>query len=190
MPSPLEIIAVGFGIANIALLVRRSIWNYPVGIVMVALYFEIFREARLYSDMLLQIFFLILQLVGWFAWLRSGGLSGPVSVTRMRPHERWLWPVGVAVATLLWGTAMARYTDAAAPWWDAAVAMGSIAAQILLAQRRLENWIAWIMVDIVAIALYAHRGLTLTAALYVLFLGMCIVGWLQWRRAERGVMAH
>jgi nicotinamide mononucleotide transporter len=85
---------------------------------------------------------------------------------------------------------MARYTDAAAPWWDAAVAMGSIAAQILLAQRRLENWIAWIMVDIVAIALYAHRGLTLTAALYVLFLGMCIVGWLQWRRAERGVMAH
>ena len=73
---------------------------------------------------------------------------------------------------------------AAAPWWDAAVAMGSVAAQILLAQRRIENWLVWIAVDVLAIGLYWSRDLHLTAGLYGLFLVMCIFGWFEWRRAE------
>ena len=182
--NQLEWIAVALGVANIALLIRRSIWNYPVGIAMVLLYFEIFREARLYSDMGLQVFFVVVQGWGWWAWARAGGLGGPVAVTRMRSSERWLWLAGVVVATAVWGWVMMRFTDAAAPWWDAAVAMGSVAAQILLAQRRIENWLVWIAVDVLAIGLYWSRGLQLTAGLYALFLIMCIVGWFEWRRAE------
>jgi nicotinamide mononucleotide transporter len=181
----LEIVAVVLGVCNIALLVRRSIWNYPFGIAMVALYFLIFREAKLYSDMLLQIFFLAVQAWGWWAWARAGGLDGPVHVRRLDARQRWLWLAAVAVLTLLWGEAMDRWTDAAQPHWDAAVAMGSVAAQILLTQRRIENWIGWIVVDIVAIGLYANRELWLTSGLYALFLVMSIMGLIEWRRAER-----
>lgn len=182
--NQLEMIAVALGVANIALLIRRSIWNYPVGIAMVLLYFEIFREARLYSDMGLQVFFAVVNIWGWIAWARAGGLGGPVAVMRMRSGERWLWLVGVMAATAIWGWVMMRFTDAVSPWWDAAVAMGSVAAQILLAQRRIENWLVWIAVDVLAIGLYWSRDLQLTAWLYGLFLVMCIVGWVEWRRAE------
>ncbi|MEQ1689347.1 MAG: nicotinamide mononucleotide transporter family protein, partial [Sphingopyxis sp.] len=71
MPTTLEWIATGLGACTIALLVRRSIWNYPFGMAMVALYFVIFREARLYSDMGLQVFFFAVQGWGWAAWARA-----------------------------------------------------------------------------------------------------------------------
>ncbi len=184
MPSTLEWIAVALGVANISLLVRRSIWNYPFGIAMVALYFLIFQEARLYSDMLLQPFFAVVQIMGWWAWARAGGLDGPVAVARMGPRQRWLWLAATAVATLAWGWGMHRFTNAAAPWWDAAVAMGSVAAQVMLLRRYIENWVVWILVDMLAIGLYLSRGLYLTAGLYALFLTLCIWGFIEWRRAE------
>ncbi|MEQ1688271.1 MAG: nicotinamide riboside transporter PnuC, partial [Sphingopyxis sp.] len=108
MSSPLEWIAVALGVANIALLIRRNIWNYPFGMAMVALYFVIFREARLYSDMGLQVFFFAVQGWGWAAWARAGGLDGPVEVERLSNRERWLWLGGTALATVLWGEAMDR----------------------------------------------------------------------------------
>jgi nicotinamide mononucleotide transporter len=183
--NPLEIAAVLLGIANIVLLIRRSIWNYAFGILMVLLYFEIFREARLYSDMGLQLFFVVVNLWGCWAWARAGGMGGPVAVERMDWPERLGWIVAVAVATALWGWVMMRFTDAAAPWWDAGVAMGSVAAQILLARRKIENWIGWIVVDILAIGLYWSRDLHLTAGLYGLFLVLSIVGLFEWRKSER-----
>lgn len=185
MPSTLEWIAVALGACNIALLVRRSIWNYPFGMAMVTLYFVIFREARLYSDMGLQLFFFVVQGWGWWAWVRAGGLDGPVDVGRLTTPMRWLWLGGTALATVLWGEGMDRYTDAVQPHWDAVVAMGSVAAQILLTQRKIENWVGWIAVDVLAIALYANRGLHLTAGLYALFLVMSVWGFVEWRRVEQ-----
>lgn len=173
------------GVLNITLLVRRSIWNYPFGIAMVAIYFFIFRDARLYSDMLLQIFFAVVQIIGWRAWARAGGLDGPVRVERLTADQRWLWLGAVMLATALWGWGMHSLTNAAAPWWDAAVAMGSIAAQIMLVRRFIENWTAWIVVDVLAIGLYVSRELYLTAGLYGLFLILCIWGLVEWQRAEQ-----
>lgn len=185
MPSTLEWIAVALGVANIVLLVRRSIWNYPFGIAMVALYFLIFRDARLYSDMVLQLFFAVVQIAGWWAWARAGGLDGPVRVERLTPDQRWLWLGAVMLATGVWGWGMYSFTDAASPWWDAGVAMGSVAAQLMLLRRYIENWVAWILVDVLAIGLYADRALYLTAWLYVMFLMLCVWGLVEWLRAER-----
>lgn len=182
----LEWVAVALGVANIALLIRRSIWNFPFGIAMVALYFLIFREQRLYSEMLLQLFFAGVQLLGWIAWARSGGLDGPVTALRLPNPERWAWPIGMVIGTAFWGWAVMTLTDAVQPWWDAAIAIGSVAAQLLLVRRMIENWLVWIAVDILAIGLYWERGLHLTAGLYALFLIMCVIGWFEWRRAEQG----
>lgn len=184
MANPVEVAAVVLGVANIILLVRRSIWNFPVGMVMVMLYYWIFREARLYSDMLLQIFFLVVQAWGWIVWHRAGGMAGPIAVQRLSNAERAAWIGGTLLATLLWGWGMHRFTNAAAPWWDAAVAMGSIASQILLTRRAIENWVGWIIVDAFAISLYANRGLGLTAGLYILFLLLSIAGLIEWLKAE------
>lgn len=189
MVSPIEIIAVILGLANIVLIVRRSLWNYPFGIAMVSLYFFIFIEARLYSDALLQIFFLILNIYGWLTWsgARIDGAGVPVRWLGMRGLLIWAG-TGLA-ASLLWGLFMHRQTDASFPYWDASVAMLSVLAQLLMARRYIDNWTFWIIVDCLAIPLYWSKGLHLTAGLYVLFLALSIAGLVEWMRTQRGTAA-
>ena len=181
--SDVEWLAAGLGVINVFLVVRRSVWNYPFGLLMVALYFFVFFEARLYSDALLQIFFFVVQLYGWVNWVRARNAAGEVPVGWLSGRERIFWALGTALASLAWGLGMARWTDAAAPIVDAFVAGTSISAQILMARRRIENWVLWILVDAVAIALYASRALYPTSALYLLFLLLSIAGLVGWRRA-------
>lgn len=183
--TTLEIIAVVLGLANIGLLVRRSIWNYPFGMAMVALYFVIFREARLYGEAGLQVFFFIVQGWGWWLWARAGGLAQMVEVRWMNGRARSLALVLVALSSLGIGAAMARWTDAALPYADAAIAGASVVAQVLLAMRRVENWVLWIAVDVLAIGVYLDRALYLTAGLYAAFLVMASVGLVAWARAAR-----
>jgi nicotinamide mononucleotide transporter len=179
--SPIEIAAFALGLANIGLLIRRSIWNFPFGIAMVTLYAVIFWQARLYSDAGLQVFFFVVQLYGWWRWSR-GAEQGVVTVRTMDPRSRSLWTIGTAVLIALWGTAMHRLTDASLPYWDAAIAMMSVSAQILMTRRFVENWPVWVAVDVISIGVYAAKGLWLTTALYAIFLLLAIVGWIEWHR--------
>ncbi|MCW5714932.1 MAG: nicotinamide riboside transporter PnuC [Bauldia sp.] len=183
--NPLEWIAASLGVINVVLVVRRKVWNYPFGIAMVVLYCFVFLDVKLYSDALLQVFFLVVQLYGWWNWVEATRAEGEVRVGVLGNGERLVWGAGIVVASLLWGLGMDRLTDAAAPYVDAFVAGASVAAQTLLARRRVEAWVIWIVVDVVAIGLFASRGLMLTAALYVVFLGLAISGLIAWWRAPR-----
>lgn len=180
---PVEIAAFWCGVANIVLLTRRSVWNYPFGIATVILLGLTFFEARLYSDALLQIFFIAVQAYGWAHWLGRRDAQGLVIVTTTPAREGLAWAGAAVAITVLLGGFMATHTDAAYPYWDASVAGLSVAAQIMLARRRLENWLVWIAVDIDAIALYWTKSLYPAAALYMIYLVICIIGYFSWRRA-------
>ncbi len=184
--SPIEAVAALLILINVWLVARRSIWNYAFGIAGVMIYAAVFFRAKLYSDMLLQGFFLVVQFYGWRQWRRSEIDAGEVVVERLSDGARAAWLVGTLVAIAGWGWLMHRFTDASFPWWDAAVAMISIAAQILMSLRKLENWWLWIVTNIVSIGLYAAKGLWITTALYVLLLGIAIWGLASWLAARRG----
>lgn len=177
----LEIFAFLLGIVNVTLVVRRSLWNYPAALVMVSLYGVLFLRERLYSDAALQLFFFVINLYGLIAWRRHQAADGDIPVERTAPREGLFWAVAIILFATLWGGAMARWTDAAMPFWDASNAAVSVVAQILLARRRLENWLLWIASDLSSIALYATKGLMLTTLLYVIFLGLSIWGYREWR---------
>ncbi|SEH17025.1 nicotinamide mononucleotide transporter [Sphingopyxis sp. YR583] len=180
--SYLEWIAAAFVLTNVALVALRSVWNYPFALVAVTLYAFVFFEAKLYSDMLLQGFFFALNLYGWAAWVRAREDSG-IPVGWMTGRARQGFALGTIIAWVAWSFAMDRHTDAIAPWVDGAIAMLSITAQWLLARRRVESWWLWIAVDLIAVPLFAWRGLYATSAVYVVLLGLSIDGLLQWRRA-------
>lgn len=184
--NSLEAVAAALGLVNIVLVVRRSVWNFPFGLAMVAIYAWIFAQpdVRLYSDALLQFFFFAVQLYGWRNWSREEAQSGTVTVQTLSPVERIAWVAGITVAALGWGAIMYRTTDASLPWWDAFIAVASVSAQLLMARRFVENWVLWIAVDIVAIGVYATKGLMLTAMLYFVFLVLSIVGLASWRKAS------
>lgn len=181
--STLEIAAFFLGLANITLLMRRNIWNYPFGIAMVTLYFFIFQDAKLYSDMLLQPFFFGVQLYGWWYWLQGNmAVDGHINVRRLQSKQIMVYGVVAVVSILALGTVMDRYTDAALPYPDATTTVLSVIAQILLARRYLENWMVWIGVDVLAIGIYGIKGLYPTMVLYALFLGLATGGLIMWRR--------
>jgi nicotinamide mononucleotide transporter len=184
-PSPLEAVAVGLGVANIVLLVRRSIWNFPAGIAMVTLYAWVFFHAHLYSDTLLQGFFLVVQIIGWVAWLRHREPAGDVIVVRSTVRELTFSLMGTVVGAVMLGTLMHRYTPAAFPYIDATSTALSVTAQLLLTWRRLENWLWWIAANVIQIAMYWVKHLRPTSALYIFFLVMSTLGYVQWRRNFR-----
>ena len=177
-----ENVAALLGVLNVALLVRRSIWNYPFGIASVALYGYVFFGARLYSDAILQIYFFLIQFYGWWNWYHGRSDDGLARVETMSGRERATWAVVTAAVALAIGWAFRTYTNAAAPWMDAALASTSVTAQYLLSIRKLENWILWITVDVFYVGLYWWKGLFSTAGLYVVFLVLSAAGLSEWLR--------
>lgn len=179
-----EPIALVLGVVCVALAAMRNVWTFPTAIGSVSLVgFVVFRE-RLFSDALLQGFFIAANLYGWINWSRDRAAAGEIVVETMSPRARWNWGAGCVVATILWGSLM-HAVDASYPWWDAGIAAVSMAAQILMAHRKWENWVLWIAVDIAAIPLYLAKGLDLLALLYVIYLGLAVWGAIDWARAQR-----
>lgn len=179
--DPLELVATAFGLACVWLAVKRSIWTWPTGLVMVSLYIVIFGRAKLYSDMGLQVVYVGLQIYGWWHWLHGGRDRDELPVTRLRPAGVLVWTAVCVAGTGTLGWVMATRTDAALPYPDAATTVTSLVAQWLMARKVLENWSFWIAVDAMAIGVYLVKGLYPTAVLYAVFLGMCVVGLREWR---------
>jgi nicotinamide mononucleotide transporter len=181
--SPLELVAVACGLANIYLTVRQNLWSWFFGAIMVSLYIYIFFQARLYSDAGLQVFFLVMQFYGYYQWTR-----GPVdharslSAVKRLSTRGWSWTgIGTVVGAASLGTAMRRYTDAALPYPDAFTTTVSVIAQFLLTRKYLENWTLWIIADVVYIVVYTIKALYFTAGLYVVFLVLCVKGYRDWK---------
>jgi nicotinamide mononucleotide transporter len=178
--SPIEIVAAVLVLVNVALVVRRSMWNYPFALVAVSLYAWVFFGQKLYSDALLQLFYLAVNLYGWWNWARSRADTGEVQVERMRNRERLAWAIACLVATVGWGWLMHSQTDAAYPWWDGSIAVISIAAQILQSRRKWESWVLWIAADLLAVPLFAVKEIWPTTILYAILLVLAIRGLLDW----------
>lgn len=183
--SGAEALATLLGLVGVGLMVRQHVWAWPVGIVQVTLSAWVFWASRLYSDVVLQGIFLGLQVYGWWAWTRGRAAAGAaLPVTRLGGSAcAALTGVGL-LATVAWGEGMRRLTDAALPHADAFILVFSVLAQWLQARKRLESWLVWIAVNVVAVGVYAARGLFLFSGLYAAFLVLAVVGYRAWRRAE------
>ena len=179
----MEIIASIFGLICVYLTIKQNIWCWPTGLIQVILYIVVFFEAKLYSDSILQIIYVVLQIYGWRNWLYGGNKHSelPVSKLNTKANLNWLF-IGI-VGSSIWGYSMANYTDASAPYPDAIIVVMSLIAQWLMAKKKLESWYFWILVDILAIGVYLYKDLLLTSALYAVFLVLAIMGFIEWRRS-------
>ena len=184
-----EWIAAALGVINISLLIFRSVWNFPFGIAMVTLYIFVFFEEHLYAEAGLQVFFILAQLWGWWLWVKVGGEDDRVPVRWLDWLSRGVWIMVTAAVSVNLGWALHSLTNAAMPYADAGIAGASVAAQILLGYRRIENWLIWIAIDIAAVALYIDRGLYPTAGLYGGFLVLSLIGLKEWITAEQRTRA-
>jgi nicotinamide mononucleotide transporter len=187
--SPVEIVAVIATLLSVWLSVRRNILTWPTGIVGVSAYFVVFLRTRLYADMALQLLFLAQCSYGWWAWRRGEQRAEP-PIRVLSARARAAVAASVLGVALVVGALLHRYTDAAAPYWDASASVLSITANQLLARRVLENWVLWIVADALYVGIFAWKSLYLSAGLYALFLGMVVAGLVRWTREYRGIAAR
>ncbi|UOG74141.1 nicotinamide riboside transporter PnuC [Hymenobacter tibetensis] len=183
--SPLEWVAVLTGFACVWLAARESLWNFPVAIVSCGIYIVVYLRAGLYSDSMLQVMFIALSVYGWYEWLYGGRGKTELPVSHTRRREWVVCVLFVAGFTAGFGYYLEHNTDATVPHWDSFTTAGSLAAQYLLMRKRLENWWLWIVVDIIYVPILWYKQLYPTSALYALYLGLAVYGYVQWRRAMR-----
>jgi nicotinamide mononucleotide transporter len=179
--TPLETVAALFVLANVVLAVKESIWNWPVGIVGVLLYFVINWRAHLYANAWLQVFYFALSVHGWYEWLH-GGKNKTERKISSATWQIWLATVaGGALLTLpMW--LILRSSDSS-PVMDAATTAYSIVGQFLLNFKITENWVVWFAVDVVYVVIYIQQKLYVSAGLYAIFVFLVIKGYLDWRKA-------
>lgn len=177
----IEVAAFVLGVGNLWLIVRQNIWNWPVGLALVTLYFWIFGYQRIYASMGLQVFFFALQIYGWHQWLHGGAGGGARTISRLDPRlGRVLLGISAAGTAAL-AVLLTRTADPA-PIPDSAATVLSLVAQWMMARKILEHWLVWISVDVLTIGFSLYAGLYPTAVLYAVFLVLCIRGFGEWRR--------
>lgn len=178
------------GIASVIYAVRNKIGTWPTNIVSVTLFGYIFWKALDPSNALLQIlYYLPISIYGWWVWLRCGPTrNDDLPVTALSNRHRLAWVLGSAVVCVIWGYLESHHKlDVKQPWCDASTAVISIAAQYLQTKKRIENWILWVVVDIVyAFYLFPVQHLGALATLYFLFLVMAFQGWWTWHKIMNG----
>ena len=181
--SRAELLGAVLGVWMVFCNFRVDPLGWPLAIASSALYLLVFAQARLYGDAALQLLFIALALWGWWQWLRGSTADG--SALTVRPLTARGRGAALFAFALLWpatGLLLKHGTDTDVPWWDAFPTAGSIVGQVLLARKHVENWIAWLLVNTVAVVLFAYKGLWLTTLLYGLFALLSVIGWRTWAR--------
>lgn len=187
--NPVEWTAVVFGIVSVYLSVREKVWSWPTAIVNVSLYVYIFFHAKLYADMGLQVFYILISFYGWWNWLYGGENRTELHVTRLPRRMAVILPIVGIVAAAALGTLLHRNTDADLPYVDSTLTVASLIAQYLMTRKVLENWAIWVVADVAYVAMYINKELYPTAFLYSVFLVLAAMGWVQWKRSWQAQQA-
>lgn len=181
--TPLDQANLVLGLVGVALMIRRSLWAFPVGLVAVTVQGVLFYRSHFPADAVLQIFYFVTLAWGWRHWLKDKGDAPELPVTRLKARG-WLVTLGAAgAATVGWALTVGPAMGALMPWRDAFIAAFSVAAQVLQVRKNIENWPLWVVVNAVAVASYWSAELAYTAFLYAIYLVLALVGWRAWRAA-------
>ena len=178
----LEFVAVLFGIAGVYLSIPESIWNWPVGMINVALFALVFWRQHLYANSGLQVVYFALSVYGWYQWLHGGAEKTELTVART-PRRIG---VGAVLATIAaWAVlyfVVRRMPGPTMPFMDTATTAVSLVAEWMLAKKLLENWAVWIVIDAISVGMFVADGLYLTAINYAIYFALAVMGLVAWRR--------
>ena len=180
-----ERVSIFTGLIYIVLSVRQKPLCWPIGIISVGIWMVVVFNGKLYMDAFLQFVYVVLGFYGWWQWLRGGEDQTPLPVrTVSRALAVKLAVIGV-VATLIFGYISQNILDAAFPWLDTVTTVISLTAQYLLARKYLENWILWIVADVMYIYIYFAKGWTGYSWLMAVYTIMAVVGLYSWYKSMR-----
>lgn len=183
--SLIEWIAVTCGIASVFYSMRENILVYPTGIINVLIYVYLAFQYKLYADMGVNAYYFVVSVYGWYYWTNTSGETAqiPVSINSFKENIYSIIIFVVSFGILVW--ALKNLTNSDVPIWDATTTSFAILGMWLMARKKLENWIAWIISDLISIPLYYYKGLVLTSFQFTVFTVLAIMGYFAWRKSYK-----
>lgn len=181
----LEGIAVFFGITSVFYSIKKKILVFPTGMISTLIYVYICLKFKLYADMGINAYYFGMSIYGWYLWSRPQNGKDELKVT-------WLDKSGIIRSVfLLLGSylvlylVLANFTDSDVPYWDSFTTSSAFVGMWLMAKKKVENWIAWIITDIASVPLYLYKGLFLTSFQFLFFTVLAIIGLVSWIKATK-----
>ena len=175
------------GVVGVWLMIRRSLWAFPVGLLAVAVQGVLFWRIQLFAEAKVQVFYFGVLAYGWWHWVKHKGNAPELPITVLRWPARFGYLAAGAAGTVLWAEYLRYNTSAVAPYRDAFLASFGIVAQVMQSRKNLDNWPVWVVVNATAVVVDLQRGhsLAYTAFLYAIYLFLAFAGWREWLRARR-----
>ncbi|RME99743.1 MAG: nicotinamide riboside transporter PnuC [Bacteroidetes bacterium] len=186
--SYIELIGTIFGMLSVYYAAKPDIKTWPTAIINQFAFFVLFFQVQLYADMFLQVYFFIATCYGWYFWRRREVES---RVFVLNHQQRATYALVLVLATLTVGYLLQDIhtwfpgiftLPAAYPFADAFTTVASIMAMVLMARKRIENWILWMAVDVVAVIVYFLKDIRLIAVEFIIFFIICVFGFVRWRQ--------
>jgi len=174
----IEIIAVLFSLISVILTVKNNIWCWSTGIIGIIFYAIIFYQNQLWGNMSLQILFISQSMLGWYNWNRP---SKYPTKWLQKKNRMLIFSTTSALAILVY--IFTKGLGGKMPYFDGLTTSLSIMAMMLMAYRKIDNWILWIIVDIIFIWFFYTNALYLSSVVYFIFLLLSISGLLQWKKS-------
>ena len=180
-----ELLAVIFSLLYVVLAAKENIWCWPAALVSTVIYTVIFYDVYLWMDALLQVYYLAKAVYGWCCWRKTFPANDNINNTTLAIQS---WPLLfhikiillLSACSLAIGWLMENYTPTDFPYLDSATTVFAVFATYLVAKKVLENWLYWIVIDIVSIYLYIEKGLKPTVVLFGIYVIIAIVGYIFW----------
>ena len=179
-----EIAGLLSGLLCVWLLIRQSIWTWPIGLFYALISLAVFMQAKLYSEFALHIYYAAMNAYGWYYWRGDNSIekSPALPVSRISFNMGSILVLAVLVGIPLLAETLRSFTDTDMAYADSTITVLSFAAMWMTARKQIESWYVWLLVDCIATTLYILKGIELYAVLYGVYIGMALAGWLAWRK--------
>ncbi len=180
----LESTAVIFGLLSVWYSKQENILVYPTGIISVLIYVYITFQYKLYADTGINLYYFAMSVYGWYNWLKKDDVtSKQLPITWNSRSENHLSLLFLACSFLLIRWVLISFTDSDVPNWDATTTSFALVGMWLMAKKKIENWIAWIITDVISVPLYMYKGLPFTAVQFLIFTVLAIWGYFAWKKS-------
>ncbi|WP_321995770.1 nicotinamide riboside transporter PnuC [Draconibacterium orientale] len=186
----IEILGAILGLVYIFFSIKQHILTWPTGLLTSALYVFVFFNARLYADMGLQAYYVVISIYGWYFWLTGKKQNEKKVAVKTTRKALWmkLAVVSIALYALLFFI-LGNYTNSDVPHMDSVTTALSIVATWMLARKYIEHWLLWIFIDAFSAGLYIYKGLWATVILFIVYTVMALLGYIEWRKDLKNIEA-
>ncbi len=184
----LQIVGVMLGLIYLYLEYKANIWLWVVGLIMPIVHGALYYRSGLYADFAMELYYIAAGLYGLYMWQCKPKSSNKQLNIGFTPARVWLMVVATyAVAHMVIYWVLATFTDSTVPFWDSLSTALSIVAYWMLSRKYVEQWLVWLLVDVITVGLYIYKDIPLTASLYALYSALAIAGYIRWRKVVEKV---